>query len=261
MPYPLQEDIVSAHKAKFEGIEIWYDKLKKFLNEGNTLVKLQELLWSAELEPAAICAVPLIAFSDNEQALQEIVKAAQIAAQIDCDTILVFPGDAQPEGTGKADAIKKAASALRAYAEAIKPYKVKIAFEPIGMHPYVPGPNEALEIIGIAGSENLGIMMDTFHYYKSAVPLEDIKKIPVEKLFLVHINDVESLPREELNDGHRLYTGLGVIPLVDELRILKEKGYRGFLSVEIFREEYWKENPEKISMDAKKNLDAVLAKI
>lgn len=261
MPYSLQEDIVFAHKAKFEGIEIWYDKVKKFFSEGNTPVKLQELLWGAELEPAALCGFPLIAFSDNEQPLQELVKAAQIAPQVDCDTLLVYPGDAQPQGMSKPDAIKKAASALQVYAEAIKPYKVKIAFEPMGMHPYVPGSNEALEIINIAGSENLGIMMDTFHYYKSGVSLDDIKAIPVEKLFIVHINDCENLPREQLTDKHRVYTGLGIIPLVDELKILKEKGYKGFLSVEIFRDEYWKESPEKISLDAKKNLDAVLSKI
>ena len=261
MPYSLQEDIVFAHKAKFEGIEIWYDKLKKFLEGGNTPAKLQELLWGAEIEPAALCGFPLITFSDNEQAIQELVKAAQIAPQIDCDTLLVFPGDVQPAGVSKPEAIKKAAGALQIYAEAIKPYKVKIAFEPIGMHPYVPGPQEAMEIINIAGSNNLGIMMDTFHYYKSGVSLDDIRAIPVEKLFIVHINDCENLPLEQLTDKHRLYTGLGVIPLVDELKILKEKGYKGFLSVEIFRDEYWKESPEKIMLDAKKNLDAVLAKL
>ncbi|PIU50920.1 hypothetical protein COS91_07150 [Candidatus Desantisbacteria bacterium CG07_land_8_20_14_0_80_39_15] len=261
MPYSLQEDIVFAHKAKFEGIEIWYDKLKKFLEGGNTPAKLQELLWGAELEPAALCGFPLITFSDNEQAIQELVKAAQIAPQIDCGMFLVYPGDSQPAGMSKADAIRKAAGALRVYGEAIKPYKIRIAFEPTGMHPYVPGPLEALEIINLAGSENLGIMIDTFHYYKSGVSLEDIRAIPIEKLFIVHVNDSENLPLEQLTDGHRLYTGLGVIPLVEEFKILKEKGYKGFLSVEIFRDEYWKESPEKIMLDAKKNLDAVLAKI
>jgi len=261
MPYSLQEDIVFGHKAKFEGIEIWYEKLKKFINEGNTPVKLQELLWGAELEPATLCGFPLIAFSDNEQAVQELVKAAQIAPQIDCETLLVFPDDAQPAGMSKSEAIKKAAGALQVYAEAIKPYKVKIAFEPVGRHPYAPGPNEAMEIINIAGSENLGIAIDTFHCYKSGVNFDDIKAVPAGKLFIVHVSDCENLPPEHLTDKNRVYTGLGTIPLVEMLKILKEKGYKGFLSVEIFREEYWKESPEKIMLDAKKNMDAVMAKI
>ncbi|OIO00374.1 hypothetical protein AUJ67_06045 [Candidatus Desantisbacteria bacterium CG1_02_49_89] len=261
MPYQLQEDIVFAHKAKFTGIEIWYDKLKKFLADGNTLVKLQELLWSAELEPVSLCPVPLIAFSDNEQAIQEAVKAAQIAAQIDCSTILVYPADAQPEGVTKEDAKKKAAAALKAYAEAIQSCKVKIAFEPIGMHPYVPKPQDALEIISAAGSDNLGIMLDTFHLYKSGVTLEEIKSVPVEKLLLVHVGDCEDAPREKLGAEQQVYPGLGVVPLVDIFRILRDKGYKGFLSVEIFRQDYWKENPEKIAADAKKYLDALLAKL
>jgi len=104
-------------------------------------------------------------------------------------------------------------------------------------------------------------MVDTFHLYKSGVTLEEIKSIPVEKLLLVHVGDCEDAPREKLGAEHHVYPGLGVVPLVDIFRILRDKGYKGFLSVEIFRQDYWKENPEKIAADAKKHLDALLAKL
>jgi sugar phosphate isomerase/epimerase len=64
-----------------------------------------------------------------------------------------------------------------------------------------------------------------------------------------------------LNDSHRLYTGLGIIPLEEMLGILNRKGYQRFLSVEVFRQEYWNKPPEVISKEAKQHLDEVLDKI
>ena len=101
--------------------------------------------------------------------------------------------------------------------------------------------------------------MDTFHYYKSGVAPAEVRRIPRETLLTVHINDCEDRPLLELNDGHRLYPGLGVIPLRDYLQALRETGYDGFLSVEIFREEYWQDSHENIVRKSKENLDGVLA--
>lgn len=123
----------------------------------------------------------------------------------------------------------------------------------------MPGPKEALRIVEEADHEQVGIMMDTFHYYKSEVPLNDIAAIPVERLAIVHINDCEGLPREELTDGHRLWPGEGVIPLGEMLGAIKENGYEGYLSVEIFRREYWEKDIEWIVENAKRSLDEVMA--
>jgi len=67
---------------------------------------------------------------------------------------------------------------------------------------------------------------------------------------MVRISDCENIPREALTDRNRLYCGLGVIPLVEILRELKSLGYGGYLSVEVFREEYWKKDPLVISREA-----------
>jgi 2-keto-myo-inositol isomerase len=123
----------------------------------------------------------------------------------------------------------------------------------------VPGAKEALAIVAEGDHPNLGMMMDLFHYYKSGVPMEDIEAIPIEKLLIIHVDDCEDLPRAQLNDGHRLYPGLGVMPVKEMLGIVKRKGYKGYLSVELFRREYWEATPEQISREAKKHLDAVIA--
>ena len=112
-----------------------------------------------------------------------------------------------------------------------------------------------------ADHPNAGYMIDTFHGYKAGLTAADIAGLRAEKLFIVHINDCEDLPREQLTDANRLYTGLGIIPLNDYLWSLKGLGYDGFLSVEIFREEYWRDTHENIIRNALEHLKATMAAV
>jgi 2-keto-myo-inositol isomerase len=121
---------------------------------------------------------------------------------------------------------------------------VDLYLEPLGLHPVVPGPMEALEIIEGVGSPNIKVLFDVFHYYRSGVSLEDIAATPVERLGAIHVNDCEDLPREELNDFKRLYPTLGVLPVAEMLRIPRDQGFEGYVVVEVFRQEYWDNDPD-----------------
>jgi len=259
MPYSLEEDLVSAGKIGFEGIELWVDKVKKYL-ESHSVNELKALLENNRVKPASICPFFLNSFGDIDASIKNIEWGAKIAVEIGCPVLLVCP-DVPPKELSHSEAIRIASSNARRCAEIVKSYGVKLAIEPLGMHPFVPGPKEAIEIIESANHNFLGLMMDTFHYYKSGVSLEDIESIPIEKLFLVHINDCEDLPREVLTDKNRLYLGLGVIPLKEILKILSKKGYKGFLSVEIFRDEYWQKPVEDITREAFQSLQSLLKSI
>lgn len=256
MPYSLEEDVISASKAGFEGIELWVDKVKKYL-ESHSVNELKTLLEENRIKPASICPFFLNSFGDVDASIKSIEWGARIAREIDCDMLLVCP-DVPPKELSHSEAVRKAGDSARRCAEIAKSYGVKLAIEPLGMHPFVPGPKEALEIIETANHNSLGLIIDTFHYYKSGVTLEDIEAIPIEKLLLVHINDCEDLPRKVLTDKNRLYLGLGVIPLKEILKILSKKGYRGFLSVEIFRDEYWEKPIDDITRESFESLQNLL---
>ena len=77
-------------------------------------------------------------------------------------------------------------------------------------------------------------------------------------LLIVHVNDCEDLPLAALTDQHRVYMGEGVIPLEVMLDVLREKGYAGPMSVEIFREAYWERDPVEISVAAKAAYDRMM---
>lgn len=260
MNYDLEQDIRSASKAGFEAVEIWVRKLDKYL-EKKDIKDLKDEIDSLKLKVASLCPYGLSAFGEQREAnIQTIKEAAITASKLGCPVLLVCP-DVPPPGMSSGEAFKLAGQTARKLGEVCGEYGVKVALEPLGGHPFVPGAKEAMKIVEQADHPGVGIMMDTFHYYKSGVLIEDIAKIPIDRLLIVHVNDCEDRPKEELNDGHRLYTGLGVIPLREMLGTIKRNGYTGYLSVEIFRKEYWEEDPDTISLKAKQHLDNVLKQI
>ena len=75
---------------------------------------------------------------------------------------------------------------------------------------------------------------------------------------MFHINDAEDLPKDELTDAHRLYPGEGILPIKEIKERFDKIGYGKMVSIEIFRPEYWKENPFDVARKAKEATEKVL---
>ena len=78
---------------------------------------------------------------------------------------------------------------------------------------------------------------------------------------LVHINDVESKPREAMTDADRLLPGEGVLPLDAMLRALAANGYDGAYSLEVMRPVYRKRETGEYMADARRKVENTLNKI
>ena len=233
MPYSLEQDVAAAAQAGFEGLEIWWDKLAAYL-EKHSIDDLKQLLASNGLIPVGICPLRIWPFRDSEPARQEFRDAVQLAPQIGCELLAVCP-DFQPARLSREEALDIHAQELSDMARLAAENGIRLTVEPIGGHTLVPGPSEALQLIEMAGAPaNVGILMDTFHYFRSGVTDQEIQAIPLEMLDIIHVNDCEDGALNELTDAQRLYPTLGVIP-ARQLSLLKDRGYDGYLSVEIFR--------------------------
>jgi 2-keto-myo-inositol isomerase len=93
-------------------------------------------------------------------------------------------------------------------------------------------------------------VIDSFHFYAGGSTIEMVEALDPNLLYVFHINDAENLPREQLQDKHRLLPGLGILPLRDLLAAFRKIGYDKVASVEIFRPEYWKRDPFELANDA-----------
>jgi len=102
------------------------------------------------------------------------------------------------------------------------------------------------------------LVIDTFHFYAGNSTFEAIETLDPAKLFIFHINDAENLPKENLTDAHRLYPGTGILP-IKEIKLRFDKiGYNRMASIEIFRPEYWNEDPFEVARKAKAATEKVL---
>lgn len=255
------EDVLDAlGREGYDGIEIDTGRLDDVLTR-MSIEEVKKRIQGNGLEAVALMAFGLMVFDDRTEALERIGKYAELGQELGSSLMLTYCGGGIPEGMTKEEALAKAGEAAAQYGEAATSFEARIALEPIGRSTLMGGPGEALEIARLSGRDNVGIMMDTFHYYRSEVPVSDIVAIPLEKLLIVHVNDSEDRPIEALNDGHRLYPGKGCLPLKEYLSALKQIGYAGHLSIEIFREAYRKQPMDAIAYEAKHGLEGVLAAV
>jgi 2-keto-myo-inositol isomerase len=117
------------------------------------------------------------------------------------------------------------------------------------------------EIVRETARENVGLVIDSFHFYAGGSTIESIEVLDPARLFIFHINDAEDRPREQLEDRHRLLPGLGILPLKEIVGALRGIGYDRVASVEIFRPEYWERDPFELSGDAHAAVAQVLASV
>ncbi|HEX8185592.1 MAG TPA: sugar phosphate isomerase/epimerase [Blastocatellia bacterium] len=249
----LATDIRAASAAGFDCLEIWASKLRAYL-ESHAASELKKLFEEEKIEPYSINSIERITFRDGEghaALLAECEQLCRIASEINCPYIVVVPG-LMPEGATWAGVVEESARVLISLSRIAERYAVGLAFEFLGQ----PGCSVqtldlADEIVREVARPNIGLVIDSFHFYAGGSKIESIDALDAKRLFIFHINDAENRPREQLEDRHRLLPGLGILPLKEIIAALRRIGYDRVASVEIFRPEYWERDPHEIARESR----------
>ncbi|HEY0426926.1 MAG TPA: sugar phosphate isomerase/epimerase [Pyrinomonadaceae bacterium] len=256
----LEIDIKAASAAGFDLLEIWASKLREFLKT-NTPADLKKLFEENNLEPYSINSIEHITFrtpEDYQKIKAECEELSAIAGEIDCPYIVVVPGKL-PENATKAEIVDESVKVLNELADIAEKHDVSLAFEFLGQTDCsVQTLDLCNEIVEKVNRENIGNVIDTFHFYAGNSTFEAIERMKPEKLFIFHINDAENLPKETLTDAHRLYPGTGILPIKEIKAKFDQIGYDRMVSIEIFRPEYWNEDPFEVARKAKAATEKVL---
>ncbi len=257
----LETDIRAAAAAGYDLIEFRSNKLYDYLKT-NSVVDLKALLAEATVGVLSINTLEHITWrSDEEYAgiKSECTRLCEISAAIGCPYVLSVPGSLRQGPKTEEEIIAESVRVLNDLADIAEPFGIKIGFEFLGeAENSVQTLDLGSRIVDLVGRDSVGNVMDTYHFYAGNSSYEAIDRLDPDKLFILHINDAEDLPKDQLNDSKRLYPGLGILPIKEIKSHLDNIGFTGPVSVEIFRPEYWEQDPFEVAIKAKAATEKVL---
>jgi sugar phosphate isomerase/epimerase len=191
-----------------------------------------------------ICAIGLpVEWRKTEEefrgGLNRLISDAEFAASLGCtsSTTYILPSTDQNAAHFMALAISR----LRTCAQILGAFGIRLGLEFVGPHhlrtawenPFIWNMKETLDLIAAIDEKNVGLLIDSYHWYTNELCIEDILQLDNSQIVHVHINDAPNVPITEALDNDRLYPGEGVIDLVGFLKALKRIGYKGAVSQEI----------------------------
>lgn len=258
----LKQDLELCEKHGYDYIEVRLDKLKEYLME-HTIEDLKAFFDNSHLKPYAFNALEFINFRD-EDGYQQIKDDLQflcgVGNVVNCKKIVVVPTFDIGDYT-RSQIKEETVRVLRELADLAEPYGVKLAFEFVGyptcsVHSF----GDAYEIVTETNRENVGVVLDCFHFHAMKSSIEDLKKADPNKIFIFHIDDCEDLPPGALRDHHRVWPGEGALDLDIILSTLKEIGYGEMVSIELFRPEYWEWDADRTIRTGKETTEKAVSK-
>ncbi|MBC7327038.1 sugar phosphate isomerase/epimerase [bacterium] len=245
---PLEERLKAIAEAGFEGVGLWVSDVDEYCNAGGKLEILAALLKELKLEVPEICALGgwhLV--EDKTQVKAEVERIGRMCKDLGINkTVVICPVAWEAEAP-----LENSVNDYKELCNMGKEWGLIMGLEFLGMRKGINNPVSAWEIVKEAGCENGGVVVDVFHLLKGGGKPADLLSIPGTGIALVHFNDIPAdRPLDSLTDADRLLPGEGVAPLRELLENLKQVGYEGWFSIEIFNPQHQARPPLEVCKEA-----------
>ena len=252
---PLTENIKLARMGGFQGVDVDINEVSK-VAEDKSIEYVKSLFTEEGIKPGGWW-LPFDWRGDKEtyeKGLTKLKHLASIAAKIECTRaltyILPFSDDKPFE-----ENFKWHVSRLKPIADTLSEHGCLLGLEFIGTeslrvgHRYlfIYDLNGAISLCRALENENVGVLLDSWHWYTSGGTIGDIIKLKGKGVVYVHVNDAPAnVPLNKLVDNVRCLPGeTGVINLVGFLKALRDIGYNGPVTPEPFSEKVNRMGPEE----------------
>jgi sugar phosphate isomerase/epimerase len=250
-------EVDAIAKAGFDGIEPWVTELDAYTAKGGSLDDLRK-----RIADAGLVVENVIAFNSwlSDDATTRAASMEKI--KVDMDKVVRIGGTrlATPPGGGRRGAsapvsLDNAATYYRAALELGQTMGVTPLCELWSSHP-VLGPLSHGAYVAIqTGRADASLLLDVIHLYRAGTAFESLGQVNGRALHVLHVNDYPEAPDpKRITDAQRIYPGDGLAPYGTILRAMRDNGFRGALSLELFNRDYYQKG-------AAENLKTGLAKI
>jgi len=241
-------EIEVASKAGYSGIEPWIGEIDAYVKKGGTLSDLRKRIADAGLQvESAIGFAAFLAEDDAERqkGLEEAKRCMGLVREIG-GTRIAAPPVGVTDKTGL-DPFKLAAR-YRALCELGQTEGILPQLELWGFSKTLARMGEVAFVGVEAAHPSACFLLDVYHIFKGGSDFEGLAMVSGSRMHNFHVNDYPaSPPRDTISDAHRVYPGDGVAPLSRIFRILRDSGYRGAVSLELFNRDYWKQDALEVA--------------
>jgi sugar phosphate isomerase/epimerase len=220
-PTPILDKIRIAAAAGYEAIELWHDDIDLFLQRGGTLRDIRRALDDHGLVVPTTIMLKGWCEPDGpayKAGLAECRRRLDQAAAVGALHAIAGP----PHGP------VDFALAGRRYRELLElglTCGVRPAMEYLGFVQEVNSIGAARRIMRESGCPQATIVLDPFHF-------DDAPASP---------------PPPQQRDPDRVMPGDGIIPLKRFVALLRQIGYDRWISLELFREDLWQQDPLEVA--------------
>jgi 4-hydroxyphenylpyruvate dioxygenase len=152
--------------------------------------------------------------------------------------------------------IDRAASDFHELGERAAKRDLRVGYEALAWGKHIHDHRDAWEIVRRAGHPNVGLILDSFHTLARKIDVDSIRAIPRDKIFIVQLADAPLIDMDYLywSRHFRCMPGQGDLPVKAFMSAVAATDYDGFLSLEIFNDQFRGGSPKSIALDGRRSL-------
>lgn len=245
---PLAEVLQAAKNAGWNAVELRRIDFTRCFEKGMTNTQVLDLVRKSGLRVACIGTEYGLLFaqgSEKERLLKVLDETCANAVALGCDLVMTAPGQNPPT------TLRQGADNFHAGGEVAKKHGVRLSLEFNSAHSLITNLAAGGEVVKLANHPNCGLLLDAYHLERSGNGGRGFESYPPEKIFAFQFSDVPAgPPSADRRPTDRLPPGKGKVRWREVFQLLKDKGYRGYLSYEAPNPDYWSRPPEAVAREA-----------
>lgn len=237
---PFQEAVRLAAAYRFEGIDVGMGPIEEL-----GLEAVRQMLSRNHLLPA-VTGVPVDFRKDEatfEAGMERLPGFCQAMAALGCTRVATWlmPWHETLSYQAHFEQLRSRTARICAV---LARYGLRYGLEFVGPatmragkpNPFIHDLDGLMELIQAVGASNLGILLDSFHWYTSGGKAQDLKRLSDQLVVAVHVNDAAAgrSPEEQIDNQRAMPGETGVIDIAALMKALDRIAYSGPVVVEPF---------------------------
>jgi sugar phosphate isomerase/epimerase len=255
---PLDVALKAAREGGFDAVELRRTDFKRCYEKGMSNEAVLDMVRAAGIPVCTLgCEYGWIFATGYESTrlFDDLEVTCDNAVALNCPMVMCAPG--QNVGP-KSDAIEN----LKRGADICGKRGLKLAIEFNSQHAVLNSIAALRELLDGAGRKNAGMLLDAYHMERSGAGGRGFEGVAPEEIAAFQYSDAPAAPVAAgvKRPTDRLPPGQGVVRWLDVFKLLKEKGFDGYLSYEAPNPAQWDRPPLEVCREAVTATRALIAK-